>query len=111
MSRKDFLFGWSLPLFTLGGISVSIHLLFIAMAVFALWPFERGWSMEAAFWGIVFGSVLLHEFGHSLACRSVGGKADRIVLWPFGGLAECNPPLNPWASLWTTLCGPAVNIL
>ena len=28
--------------------------------------------------------VLLHEFGHSLACRQVGGTANEIVLWPLG---------------------------
>ncbi|HAI13733.1 MAG TPA: peptidase M50, partial [Phycisphaerales bacterium] len=28
--------------------------------------------------------VLMHEFGHALACRSVKGKADTIVLFPLG---------------------------
>ncbi len=104
-------FGWSFPLFSIGGIAVRMHWFFLLWMGFELWPFERGWSVHLAELGILFGSVLLHEFGHSTACRSVGGTADRILLWPLGGLAECNPPLNPWASLWTTLCGPAVNLV
>ena len=31
--------------------------------------------------------VLIHEFGHTLACRQVGGQANQIVLWPLGGVA------------------------
>ena len=34
----------------------------------------------------LFVIVLIHEFGHALACRQVGGVADRIVLWPLGVL-------------------------
>ena len=55
--------------------------------------------------------VLLHEFGHSLACRSVGGKADRIVLWPLGGVAFVDPPPRPGPTLWSIVAGPAVNIM
>jgi Zn-dependent protease/predicted RNA-binding Zn-ribbon protein involved in translation (DUF1610 family) len=55
--------------------------------------------------------VLLHEFGHSLACRSVGGKADRIVLWPLGGVAFVDPPPRPGPTLWSIAAGPAVNVM
>ena len=58
-----------------------------------------------------FAVVLLHEFGHVLACRQVGGRADRVVLWPLGGLAFVNPPPRPGAMLWTTAAGPLVNVL
>jgi len=43
--------------------------------------------------------VMLHEFGHALACRQVGGNANRIVLWPLGGVA-----------LWSIAAGPLVNV-
>ena len=36
-------------------------------------------------------SVLLHEFGHVAACRSTGGEADEILMWPLGGLAFTRP--------------------
>ena len=54
--------------------------------------------------------VLLHEFGHALACRQVGGRANRIVLWPFGGVAYVDPPPRPGATLWSIAAGPLVNV-
>ena len=41
--------------------------------------------------------VMIHEFGHALACRQVGGVANQIVLWPLGGVAYVNPPQRPGA--------------
>lgn len=37
----------------------------------------------------LFVIVMLHEFGHVLACRQVGGRANRIVLRPLGGDYLC----------------------
>ncbi len=54
--------------------------------------------------------VTLHEFGHSLACRQVGGQANQIVLWPLGGVAYVNPPPRPGATLWSIAAGPLVNV-
>jgi len=54
--------------------------------------------------------VLLHEFGHALACRSVGGLSDHIMLWPLGGVAYVNPPPRAGALLWSIAAGPLVNV-
>jgi len=54
--------------------------------------------------------VLLHEFGHAMACRQVGGTAEQIVLWPFGGVAYVDPPPRPGAMLWSIAAGPLVNV-
>src|SRR5690606_17905960 len=59
----------------------------------------------------LFGIVLLHEFGHALACRSVGGMANHIVLWPLGGIAFVQPPQRPGAVLWSIAAGPLVNVV
>jgi Zn-dependent protease len=59
----------------------------------------------------LFAIVLLHEFGHALACRSVGGRADTIVLWPLGGVAYVDPPQRPGAMLWSIAAGPLVNVI
>jgi Zn-dependent protease len=59
----------------------------------------------------LFAIVLMHEFGHALACRSVGGRADQIVLWPLGGVAYVDPPPRPGATLWSLAAGPLVNLL
>ena len=59
----------------------------------------------------LFAIVLTHEFGHALACRQVGGKAEQIVLWPLGGVAYVAPPPRPGATLWSIAAGPLVNLL
>jgi Zn-dependent protease len=53
----------------------------------------------------------MHEFGHSLACRQVGGRANQIVLWPLGGVAYVDPPQRPGATLWSIAAGPLVNVV
>ncbi len=55
--------------------------------------------------------VMLHEFGHALACRQVGGTANQIVLWPLGGVAYVDPPPRPGATLWSIAAGPLVNVV
>lgn len=101
---------WSLPLFRIFGIRVELHWTFLVYMLFSIVNASNK-MLEGITMGLLFGSVLLHEFGHSLACRSVGGRATQIILWPLGGLAQCNPPLRPGPSLWTTVCGPLVNVL
>ena len=77
---------------------------------------ERPIQYSSLLWDVVgymggFGLVLLHEFGHVFACRQVGGTADRILMWPLGGLAFVVPPPRPVAFLWTTVAGPLINLL
>jgi Zn-dependent protease len=55
--------------------------------------------------------VLLHEFGHALACRSVGRRVSHILLWPLGGVAHVKPPQRPGAVLWSLAAGPLVNLV
>jgi hypothetical protein len=52
----------------------------------------------------------MHEFGHALACRQVGGQANEIILWPLGGVAYVAPPQRPGAVLWSIVAGPLVNV-
>jgi DNA-directed RNA polymerase subunit RPC12/RpoP len=40
----------------------------------------------------------------------VGGEAQRIVLWPLGGVAYVSPPQRPGATLWSIAAGPLVNV-
>src|SRR6185437_15771423 len=98
------------------GISVYLHWSwFIVLILAVVWgrehftgPLWPVFSIAASL--LLFGIVLLHEFGHALACRSVGGKAERIVLWPLGGLAFVQPPPRPGPTLWSIAAGPLVNV-
>ncbi len=103
----------ALRLFRLAGVDVFLHW---SWAIVALIEIQfRGGAYESQFWNAaeyltLFFIVLLHEFGHALACRSVGGQANRILLWPFGGIAFVNPPRRPGAVLWSIAAGPLVNV-
>src|SRR5580658_1075962 len=94
----------SVPLFTVFGIRVRIHVLMIAFIVLqlAFAGVAGGMGMKTACISmtILFVSVLLHEFGHCFGARYVGGDADEILMWPLGGLASANPPKRPWASFF-----------
>jgi stage IV sporulation protein FB len=114
-SRLLWLLTGSVPLFTVFNIRVRVHASFILFVLielllaptsYGLGPFNAVVSLV-----ILFGSVLLHEFGHCFGSRYVGGDPDEILLWPLGGLASANPPHRPWASFFTTACGPLVNLL
>jgi Zn-dependent protease len=77
---------------------------------------SRASQYKSITWNIIeylalFGIVLLHEFGHALACRQVGGQANRIMLWPLGGVAFVQPPPRPGALLWSIAAGPLVNLV
>lgn len=105
-------FRGSFRLSRLAGTDVFVHWSWFLAAYFLIK--DRPVPYSSPVWHVVeyvagFGLVLLHEFGHVLACRQVGGTADRVVLWPLGGLALVAPPPRPGASLWTTAAGPLVN--
>ena len=106
--------GWALSIGRVSGIRVRVHLLFIVYAAAQLlWAIPRdtlGIAYQAMIIGALFALVLLHEFGHCVACRRVGGEADDILMWPLGGLASCAPPETWRAHLATALGGPAVNL-
>lgn len=104
----------SLRIFQFAGINVYVHWSWLVVAVIAV-QFRRG-LYDSPIWNVaeylsLFGIVLLHEFGHAFACRQVGGKADRIVLWPLGGIAFVSPPQRPGAVLWSIAAGPLVNVV
>ena len=104
----------SFRLFRTAGIEVFLHWSWFIVAVFEINNRRESYSSLA--WNVaeyvaLFVIVLLHEFGHALACRQVGGQADRIILWPLGGVAFVAPPQRPGATLWAIAAGPLVNLI
>ncbi len=103
----------SFRIFRLFGINVYLHwmwFLVLAWVVTSHNDYELRVFNLVEFLGL-FAIVLMHEFGHALACRSVGGRAEHIVLWPLGGVAFVQPPPRPGAMLWSIAAGPLVNVL
>jgi Zn-dependent protease len=104
----------SFRLFRLLGIDVHVHWSWFIVAIYSI--SDRVQNYTSPIWGALeylalFVIVLMHEFGHSLACRQVGGSSDQIVLWPLGGVAYVNPPQRPGATLWSIAAGPLVNVV
>ncbi|MBD2157214.1 site-2 protease family protein [Leptolyngbya sp. FACHB-16] len=59
----------------------------------------------------LFGSVLLHELGHSLAALSQGIKVNSITLFLFGGVAAIDrESKTPGQAFQVAIAGPAVSL-
>lgn len=100
---------WSFRLGRVFGIEVKIHWTFLLFILFRM--LQGGdplWS--ALFLTILFGSVLVHEFGHCFAARRYGLRADQILLWPFGGLAFIAPGRSAREDFWVAFGGPLTHI-
>src|SRR5438105_8815356 len=104
----------SIRLFRLAGVNVSLHWSWFLVAAFEI--SGRSKTYSSLTWNVLeylalFLIVLLHEYGHALACRQVGGTSNQIVLWPLGGVAYVDPPPRPGATLWSIAAGPLVNVV
>src|SRR3954470_23204666 len=104
----------SIRLFRLAGIDVFLHWSWFVIAAIEIETRRRDYSSlvwNALEYVSLFLIVLMHEFGHALACRQVGGRANQIILWPLGGVAYVAPPQRPAAMLWSIAAGPLVNVI
>lgn len=113
-------FSWSFPLMRLFGVTVRVHVLFplFALAMILRAAFHEDykdspglWIDTAAVMGLLFVSVLLHEYGHCFGARMVEGDAHEILMWPLGGLAAIEVPHTPKANFIAAAAGPVVNLL
>jgi len=104
----------SIHLFRLAGVDLYLHWSWFLVAIYEIQAGRGRYS--SIVWNVLeylalFLIVLTHEFGHAMACRSVGGTANQILLWPFGGVAYVRPPQRPGATLWSIAAGPLVNVV
>ncbi|HEY8994974.1 MAG TPA: site-2 protease family protein [Lacunisphaera sp.] len=107
--------GWSINLFRLFGIQLSVHATFFLLLAYAGY---EGWATDGLIglaWHVMltvcfFCCVILHELGHCLTAQRYGVRVPRILLLPIGGMAEMEQiPRRPSAEFLITVAGPAVN--
>ena len=98
------------------GIPIRVHvtlLIFLPLFAFSFMPVD---GPVGIFYGVLgaiglFGSVALHEVGHSLVARAKGSRILEILLLPIGGMAKLSAlPKRPVDEIQTALAGPAVSL-
>jgi Zn-dependent protease/predicted transcriptional regulator len=108
------------------GIPIKVHVSWFVVFGFVTWslatgylpdalpglPSPRYWFMAAVTAVLLFGSVLLHEVGHSLVARRYRIPISQITLFVFGGVAQMRrEPPGPRAEFLIAVAGPIVSFL
>ena len=107
----------SYPLFRAFGIPIRVHgslLLFLPLLalIFAGGTGLVGFAFALVLMSCVFGFVLLHELGHSVAALYYRVPVRQITLYPIGGVAGLSyMPEDPRKELVITAAGPLVNFV
>jgi Zn-dependent protease len=98
-------------------IPVRVHItLLIFLPLLTVW-FAPAQNLPGLAFGllgavILFGSIVLHEVGHSLVARAKGSHIREILLLPIGGMARLDQlPRRPADEILTALAGPAVSFI
>ncbi|MEY4936477.1 MAG: hypothetical protein RIS64_2836 [Bacteroidota bacterium] len=101
----------------IAGIPILLHWSFVLLLAFPAYLYKVGHAppktilLFALFILSLFGCVLLHELGHSLAARYYKIKTKDIILLPVGGMARLeNTFKNPIQEAVVAIAGPLVNL-
>ncbi len=122
------MFKRSLRLFELWGIAVEIHFSWIFVILLVTWSFATGvypdiyhgekfftgqlWIMSFLTAILLFVSILLHEFSHSVVAIRNGLPIGKITLFMFGGVAQMRREVeSPAVELKMTSAGPAMTLV
>ncbi|OKH22482.1 site-2 protease family protein [Chroogloeocystis siderophila] len=109
--RIGSLFGIPLLLDPLWFVILAVVTLNFGLA-YQQWGPALGWSAGIVTALLLFGSVLLHELGHSLAARSQGIQVKSITLFLFGGIAAIEEESKtPGQAFQVAIAGPTVSVI
>jgi len=119
-------FGRGYRLFRLAGFEVKVDPSWGILALLVTWslaeglfPFYVEGLSRATYWvmgaiGVVglLGSIVIHEFSHSMVARRYGMPIHGISLFIFGGVAEMHEePPNAKTEFLMAIAGPAMSIV
>jgi len=93
---------------SLFAVKIRVHPLFLVVLALAAYAH---YLVQAL---MLFGIVLLHEFGHVVAAARYGYRTESVELLPFGGVAKLGTRNLGWNSRHETviaISGPLVNLL
>ncbi|MCK6544424.1 site-2 protease family protein [Myxococcota bacterium] len=95
---------------TIRGIPVRVHV--TLLAILAILAFSLGLKFGLLAGVALFGSVLLHELGHSVVAQAFGIRIKSIYLHILGGMAMMTElPRTPRQELLIAAAGPAVSFV
>lgn len=127
--------GRSILNFRLFGIDVHIHWSWLLIFIFFSWSLSSyfkgmisatfldiypnpdivSWTLSVSLAVLIFVSVLIHEFGHSLVARRFGLEIKGITLFILGGVANIDLFRDtkdaPFRDLCITVIGPVVSFV
>jgi len=99
------------------GIKVTVHWTFFILIAYIIYINIKNGSSFAEmsesvlFVLTIFGCVILHELGHSLAAKRYGIITRGITLLPIGGVASLTKiPEEPQKELFVAIAGPLINL-
>ena len=114
----------SIPVFQLAGIRVTLDPSWFLIFLLVAWSLATGylpqqlpgaepivlWALGTGLALALFGSVLAHEFSHSLVARTRGVNVDEITLFIFGGAAKLKEePRDAASEFLIAAAGPALS--
>jgi Zn-dependent protease/CBS domain-containing protein len=115
-----------IPVFQLAGIRVTLDPSWFLIFLLVAWSLATGylpqqlpgagtivlWALGAGLALALFGSVLAHEFSHSLVARARGVEVNEITLFIFGGAAKLrNEPRDAASEFLIAAAGPALSVV
>src|SRR5256885_7122550 len=98
--------------FRLGPFPVNVAPSFLLAAAILGFPFLEDLPLLALWIAVVFVSVLVHELGHAVVGKALGGRPE-IQLERFGGVTFPRLPASPSAisQIGLSLAGPIAGLI
>ena len=110
---------------TIGGIAIRVHYTWIFAVLLIAWSLALGyfpsagqgrgagtdWLLAIIAALLLFGSVLVHELGHSLVARARGLRVEDITLFIFGGVSSiAQEAATAWDEFVVAVVGPLISL-